>query len=389
MVGGGPDAFIGAVHRRAAAFDGLATLVAGAFSSDAGRSRAQGEALGLDPRRVYPSFEAMAEGEAALPAGERIDFVSIVVPNHLHFPVARAFVERGVHVVCDKPLTTALADAEALCRLADERGVVFAVTQNHAAYPLVKQMRALVRDGTVGEIRKVVAEYVQGWLAEPVEASGQKQASWRTDPTLAGAGAIGDIGTHAFHLLSYVTGLQLERLYADVTTFVPGRRVDDDATMLLHFAGGAKGVLAISQVAVGEGNRLSLRVYGTRGSLEWRQEEPNLLIHRPADGPPRLLAPGHPWLADAARHATRLPPGHPEGFPDAFANVYANVARTILARVNGTEPDPLDLDFPTVQDGARGVHFIETALKSADRDEWVDAAYTPPRGPRRDAATRR
>ena len=378
MVGGGPDAFIGAVHRRAAALDGLAELVAGAFSSDAAKSRAHGESLGIRPERAYESFAAMAEREAALPEGERIDVVSIVVPNHLHYPVARAFVERGFHVICDKPLTTTLEDAEALCRLVDERGVVFALTHNYAGYPLVKEARALVRAGAVGTIRKVVVEYTQGWLAAPLEREGNKQADWRTDPARAGAGAIGDIGTHAEQLARYVTGLELARLHADVTAFVPGRRVDDDANMLLHFAGGAKGVLMCSQIAVGEENRLVLRVYGTDGSLEWRQEEPNTLIVRPADGPVRHVRPGHPFLSDAARHATRLPAGHPEAFIEAFGNVYANALRTIAARVAGEAPDPLDLDFATVHDGARGVHFVAAALRSAEIGDWVDASYAPP-----------
>ncbi|HEY7235918.1 MAG TPA: Gfo/Idh/MocA family oxidoreductase, partial [Gemmatimonadaceae bacterium] len=348
MVGGGPGAFIGAVHRRAATLDGLATLVAGAFSSDRDKSRVQGRELHLDPKRVYDSYDAMAEHEASLPTDERIDFVSIVTPNHVHFPAARAFIQRGIHVICDKPMTTTVEDAQALRRLVRERDVVFALTHNYSGYPLVKQARALVRAGKLGQVRKVVAEYSQGWLSTLVEATGQKQASWRTDPARAGAGALGDIGSHAEHLARYVTGLEIEQLCAEVSTFVEGRRIDDDANLLVRYSGGAKGVLFCSQISLGEENRLSLRVYGTEASLEWHQEEPNILLVRRADGPTEVYKPGHPFLSPAAQHATRLPSGHPEAFLEAFANVYANAMRTIAARIAGEEPDPLDLDFPTV-----------------------------------------
>jgi predicted dehydrogenase len=378
MVGGGPGAFIGAVHRRAAAMDGLTELVAGAFSSDAEKSRAQGRELNLEASRVYTSYEEMAEREAALPEEQRIDFVSIVTPNHLHYRVARAFIERGFHVVCDKPMTVKLEDAEELCRLVERQGVVFALTHNYTGYPLVKHARALVRDGKLGEIRKVIAEYSQGWLSTLLEETGQKQADWRTDPARAGAGAIGDIGSHADNLARYVTGLQTERLYADVSTFVAGRRIDDDANMLVHYQGGAKGILFCSQISLGEENRLALRVYGTEGSLEWHQEEPNFLIVRSADRPMEVYKPGHPFLAPAAQHATRLPSGHPEAFLEAFANIYANAARTMAARLAGEEPDPRDLDFPTVQDGARGVRFIHAALESGERRDWVETRYSPP-----------
>jgi predicted dehydrogenase len=378
MAGGGPGAFIGEVHRSAARLDGLATLVAGAFSSEPERSREFGRTLGLDADRAYGSFEEMAEREAARPDGDRVDFVSVVTPNHLHFPACRAFVERGFHVVCDKPMTTTLEDAEALCRLVAERDVVFALTHNYTGYPLVKQARALVADGALGPIRKVIVEYSQGWLATPLERTGHKQAGWRTTPDLAGSGALGDVGSHAENLARYVTGLGVERLCADVSTFVPGRRVDDDANVLLQFEGGAKGILHCSQVAVGEANRLTLRVYGSEGSLAWEQEAPNALHFRALDGAERTFRRGAADLAPAARHATRLPPGHPEAFLEAFANVYTCALRTIEARRAGDAPDPLDLDFPTVQDGAVGVHFIQTALDSSRRGEWVDASYTPP-----------
>ena len=378
MVGGGPGAFIGAVHNRAATLDGLAVLVAGAFSSDPAKSRVQGEAYGLSPDRVYASYEEMAAAEAALPKGERIDFVSIVTPNHLHFPVAKAFVERGFHVVCDKPMTTTLEDAEELCRLVKKHDVVFALTHPYTAYPMVRQARALVQDGTLGTIRKVVVEYSQGWLSTPLEQTGQKQAGWRTDPALAGAGAIGDIGTHAEHLARYVTGLEMERLLADVSSMVPGRRIDDDANMLVHYEGGAKGILFCSQISVGEENRLSIRVYGTAASLEWHQEDPNFLYVRYPDGPTKVYKPGHAHLVAAAQRGTRTPAGHPEGMLEAFANVYSNAIRVMTARAAGETPDPADLDFASVRDGAVGVHFIQAALQSGREGGWVDASYTAP-----------
>src|SRR6185503_9788744 len=371
MVGGGPGAFIGSVHRRAATLDGFADLVAGAFSSDAAKSRAQGRELHLHPERVYDSFEAMADREAALPVGERIDFVSIVTPNHVHFPAAKAFIERGIHVICDKPMTTTVDDAEKLVKLVREHEVVFALTHNYSGYPLVKHAREMVRSGALGTVRKVVAEYSQGWLSQLIEATGQKQADWRTDPARAGAGAIGDIGSHAEHLARYVTGLEIERLYADVSTFVEGRRIDDDANMLIQFRGGAKGVLFCSQISIGEENRLSLRVYGTEASLEWLQEEPNFLIVRRANRPAEVYKPGHPYLSKAAQHATRLPSGHPEAFFEAFANVYSNAMRAISARLAGDKPEPLDLDFPTVDDGLAGVRFILAAVESGRRSDWI------------------
>ena len=379
MVGGGPGAFIGAVHRRAATLDGLAELVAGAFSSTAAKSQTQGRALHLDPARAYGGYEAMADREAALPEGERIDFVSVVTPTHLHYPVARAFLERGFHVVCDKPMTTTLEDAESLRALVGARPVVFALTHNYSGYPMVRQARALVRDGTLGTIRKVVVEYAQDWLSAPIEASGNKQASWRTDPAQAGiSSSIADIGSHAEHLARYVTGLEPERICADLTTFVPGRQLEDDANMLLHFGGGARGILYCSQVSTGEENNLRLRVYGTEASLDWRQETPNTLSLRRAGRPEEVLKRGNDYLAPAAVRGARLPSGHPEGFLGAFANVYANAMRTIGARIAGETPDPLDLDFPTVDDGVRGVHFIHAAVRSGRERGWVDARYTPP-----------
>ncbi len=378
MVGGGPGAFIGAVHRRAATVDGLAFLTAGAFSSDAGKSRIQGETYSLSPDRVYGSYEEMAEREAALPTDERIDFVSIVTPNHMHFPVAKAFIERGFHVVCDKPLTTTLEDAEELCRLVAKHYVVFAVTHPYTSYPMVRQARAMIRDGAIGTVRKIVVEYSQGWLATPLEQTGNKQADWRTDPARAGAGALGDIGTHAEHLARFVTGLEMESLFADVSSFVPGRIIDDDANLLVHYKGGAKGILFCSQISVGDENRLAIRVYGTTGAIEWHQEDPNFLYVRSSDGPVQVFKPGHGHLVVDAQRSTRMPAGHPEGMLEAFANVYASAIRVMQARKAGEIPDPLDLDFPTVRDGATGVHFILTALKSGREGDWVDASYTAP-----------
>ena len=374
MVGGGPGAFIGEVHRRALRMDGLATLVAGAFSSDPETSHAHAQTLGVE--RGYSSFEEMAETESQREDG--IDVVSIVTPNWLHARAALAFIERGISVVCDKPMTTTLADAERLVEAVRQHGVTFALTHNYTGYPMVKQARAMVEAGDLGETRKVVVEYSQGWLSRPIEQDGHKQAAWRTDPQKAGAGALGDIGSHAEHLAGYVTGLKLDRLCADVRTFVPGRAVDDDANILLRYQGGAGGVLHCSQVAAGVENDLRLRVSGTEATIEWHQQEPNALRFLPLDGPERVYRRGHDHLSPAARHATRLPPGHPEGLHEAFANVYSNVSRTLSARLSGEAPDPLDLDFPTVEDGARGVHFIQTTLESREKEAWVDASYTPP-----------
>ncbi len=378
MVGGGPGAFIGAVHRIAARLDGVSELVAGAFSSNAEKSRRQGAELHLDPARVYGSYEEMADREAALPEGERIDYVSIVTPNFLHHPIARAFIERGFHVVCDKPITTTLEDAEDLCRLAAQHDVVFALTHNYTGYPMVKQARAMVQAGRLGTVRKVVVEYPQGWLATPLEQEGNKQAAWRTDPHLAGAGALGDIGSHAENLAHYVTGLEMEALCADVSVMVPGRQLDDDANLLVHYQGGARGILFASQISAGEENNLRIRVYGTEAGLEWHQENPNYLYVRPLDGPEQIYKRGNGYLAEAAQHASRLPSGHPEAFFEAFANIYTNAGRTIAAKLAGEAPASHDLDFPTAQDGARGVHFILTAVESGRQRAWVDARYTPP-----------
>ncbi|MBU8913540.1 MAG: Gfo/Idh/MocA family oxidoreductase [Spirochaetales bacterium] len=378
MVGGGPDAFIGGVHRIAAAIDGQTELVAGAFSSDPRKSRQQGEVLFLDPSRVYGSYEEMAQKEAALPEGERIDFVSIVTPNHMHFPVARTFIEAGFNVICDKPMTRTVEEAEELVRLVKKHDVVFALTHNYTGYPMVKQARALVKDGKIGTIRKVVVEYPQGWLATPQDAAGQKQAAWRTDPARAGVSScVGDIGSHAENLARYITGLEMESILADMTTFVEGRRLEDDANLLVQYKGGARGVLWASQVAVGEENHLVIRIYGETGRLEWDQEDPNYLWFQVDGEPLQKWTRGSDYVGpDAAAHS-RIPSGHPEGYLEGFANIYRNACAAMAAKITGETADP-SRDFPTVEDGAIGVHFIHKAVESGQRRAWIDASYSPP-----------
>jgi predicted dehydrogenase len=371
MVGGGEGAFIGAVHRHAMALDHRYTFTAGALSATPDKARRSGAALGLADDRAYPTWEALLEGELARPADERIDLVVIVTPNHVHHPVAKAFAEAGIHVVSDKPLVHTSAQAEELVAIADRTGIVFAVTYNYTGYPMVKEARRYVQEGRLGRLRKVVVGYHQGWLATNLEATGAKQADWRTDPARSGAaGAIGDIGSHAENLVATVTGLELEAICADLTTFVDGRRLDDDGNLLLRFRGGAKGVLMASQVEIGHENDLVLQVYGETGALTWRQEDPNALWYAPLEGPVQLLRRGNPYLGDAAQRASRLPSGHPEAFFEAFANVYREVADAILRHEAGDEPMG---DYPTVRDGARGVRFIERTVASAASD----AKWTP------------
>jgi predicted dehydrogenase len=366
MVGGGQGAFIGAVHRKAMALDGQYEMVAGALSSTPDKARSSGRELGLREDRNHGDWQSLLADEMRRDPGERIDLVCIVAPNHIHFPVAKAFVEAGFHVVCDKPLVHTGAQARELVAAVRSRGTVFGVTYNYSGYPMVRQAREMVRNGELGEIRKVVVEYNQGWLATRLEAEGNKQAAWRNDPAQSGgAGAVGDIGSHAENLVSTVTGLRMESLCADLHAFVPGRTLDDDANMLLRFAGGARGVLVASQINTGIENGFRLRVAGTLGTVEWWQEEPNRLTFFPHDGPPRLLTRGAPWLHEAALRASRTPPGHPEGFIGAFANVYLGVAAAIRAHGSGAAADPLAADYPGVEAGARGVHFIEAVLASA------------------------
>ena len=368
MVGGGPGAFIGNVHRMAARLDGHIELVCGAFSSSAEKSRAQGAELYLDPARAYPDFATMIAEEAARPAGERMDFVSIVTPNHMHFPPAIAALEAGFHVVSDKPMTLSVAEAQQLAEAVERTGLVFGLTHNYSGYPMVKQARAMVAAGRFGEIRRVLVEYPQGWLSQKLEDTGQKQAAWRSDPKRSGAaGALGDIGTHAEHLAAYVIGQEVTELLAETTSFVEGRALDDDASVLLHFSGGAKGLLFCTQVAAGEENGLKLRVYGERGGLEWNQMEPNTLRVTEHEAPATLMRTGVGELADVTQAATRLPAGHPEGFLEAFANIYRGVEQAI--RVHAGEDlgeATTRLDFPDVHAGLRGMRFIEAAVASGD-----------------------
>ena len=374
MVGGGKDAFIGAVHRRAACFDLGVQFVAGCLSSSPAKALDSGRELGLAANRNYGTWQEMLGSELKLPLGERIDFVSIVTPNHVHAPVAKAFAEAGVNVVCDKPLCLNSAEAAGLIAAQKKSGVVFAVTYNYSGYPMVKQARHMVANGELGTIRKVIVEYNQGWLAAKLEASGQKQADWRTDPSRSGAGgAIGDIGSHAEQLVSNITGLHIESLCAALTSFVEGRRLDDDANVLLRLSGGARAVLIASQIEIGHENDLSIRVFGTKGTLGWRQEEPNELWHRQIGEPDRVLRRGNGYLCDAAKSASRLPPGHPEAFFEAFANMYAEACAHISAREAGGAKDGKQTwDYPTLIDGARGVRFIEKTVESAGSDrKWT------------------
>ena len=372
MIGGGRGAFIGAVHRIAAILDGQAVLVAGAFSSDAARSRASGEDLFLDPTRVYGSYQEMAQAEAAKPAAERLDFVVIVTPNHQHFPPAKLFLENGFNVVCDKPVTFNLAEAIKLRAIVRRTRKVFVLTHNYTGNAMVKQAREMVRTGKLGAIRKVVVEYPQGWLATRLEGSGQKQAAWRTDPKRSGAaGAMGDIGTHAENLAHYITGLEISELCADLTSFVPGRRLDDDGNILVRFKGGAKGILHASQISVGEENNLNIRIYGEKAGLEWQQEHPNELLVKFPDQPKQTWRRGNGYVGDTAKKFTRIPAGHPEGYLEAFANIYQEAFRAIRAEV-ARKKMPSDLDFPTIDDGVEGMAFIDTVVKSSARGaKWL------------------
>jgi len=369
MVGGGPGSFIGEVHRKAARMDGGVAIVAGAFSRFPSKCQETARQLMIPPGRAYGSYQEMAERERSLPDGDRIDFVSIVTPNNSHHAIATMFLEAGFHVICDKPMTFNLQEARDLRKIVRASGKVFGLTHNYTGYPMVKLARDVVHAGELGEIRKVVVQYPQGWLTMPLEATGNVQAGWRTDPAQSGAaGAIGDIGTHCENLVEYISGLKISHVCADLTAFVPGRRLDDDGNCLLRFENGAKGILHVSQISVGEENDLAIWIYGTKQSLEWHQEHPNHLSLKEADGPVRVFRRGNPYVAamsPAAARATRLPSGHPEAFIEAFANIYLNFTDTVRAARTGTSPDPLMLDFPTVDDGVRGMQFIETVVASA------------------------
>ena len=363
MVGGGQGAFIGAVHRMAARLDDQYELVAGALSSSPEKAKASAADLGLPADRSYGSFEDMAKAEAARPDG--IEAVSIVTPNHMHAPAARAFLEAGIHVICDKPITTTLKEAEELAALVKTSGKLFVLTHNYTGYPMIRQAREMVANGDLGEIRVVQAEYPQDWLTEPAERSGSKQAEWRTDPKRSGAGgAIGDIGTHAYNLAAFVTGLKTEQVLAQLTSFVEGRPLDDDVQILLRYHGGARGMLWASQVAVGNENGLKLRVYGTKGGLEWTQADPNYLWFTPFGKPKQLLTRAGSGAGAAATRVTRVPSGHPEGYLEGFATIYTEAARAIRAAREGRNADA-DVIYPTVEDGIDGMKFIEASVASS------------------------
>lgn len=374
MVGGGRGAFIGGVHRIAAALDGQIDLVAGAFSSDAEKSRLSGQDLYIDPSRVYASYEDMILKEKELPEDQRIDFVSIVTPNHMHFAPAMMALDNGFHVVCDKPLSYDMDQAYELQKKVKESGLIFALTHNYTGYPMVKQAKAMIKNGELGKIRKVVVEYPQGWLSTLLESSDQKQAAWRTDPSRSGiAGAMGDIGTHAENLAEYITGLKITELCADISTFVDGRLLDDDGNVLLRFENGAKGILHASQISAGEENDLNIRIYGEKGGLAWRQMEPNTLLAKWLDKPTQIYRTGTGNLYEAATSAARIPAGHPEGYLEAFANIYKNVAHCIRAFKNGETPDPIYTDYPSVDDGVRGMKFIYKVIESGKNNDqkWL------------------
>ncbi len=376
MVGGGPGAFIGDVHRKAARMDGGIELVAGAFDVNPRKSKQMGREQCIDPKRAYPDYETMIEKESKLPEDRRIDFVSITVPNNWHFSIAKGFLAAGFHVMCEKPMTMDVKEATALEKIVKQSRKVFGLMHNYTGYPMVKLARDMVKQGDLGKILKIVVQYPQGWLIRPIEREGQQQASWRTDPKQSGAaGCMGDIGTHACHLAEYTSGLKVQQICADLTTFVKGRRLDDDGNCLLRFNRGAKGILHASQVSIGEENNLAIWVYGEDASIEWHQEHPNYLYVNRIDAPQEVWKRGNDYVAEkspAAGRATRLPSGHPEAFLEAFANNYCNFADTIRARIARKKADPLALDFPRVTDGVRGMKFIRTVVASSGRGaKWV------------------
>ena len=376
MVGGGPGAFIGEVHRKAVGLDGNIELVAGAFDINPRKSKQMGRVLNLNPKRIYSDYKTMIEKELALPEVQRIDFVTVATPNNWHFPIARDFLKAGFHVMCEKPMTLTAKEALELKKVVKESRKVFGLMHNYTGYPMVKLAKDMVAQGDLGKIRKVVVYYKQGWLARDIEKSGQKQAAWRTDPKQSGvAGCMGDIGTHAANLAEYMTGLKIRELCADLTTFVKGRRLDDDGCVLLRFNKGAKGVLHASQISIGEENNLAIWVYGENKSLEWHQEDPNHLIVNEPDKAKSVWFRGNDYVAaksPAAARCTRLPAGHPEAFFEAFANNYLNFTETVRAKVNRKKADPLALDFPSVKEGVRGMQFIENVVASSRKGaKWV------------------
>lgn len=374
MVGGGPGAFIGAVHRMAANLDGGIELVCGAFSSDPEKSLVTGSELFLSPNRIYGSYKEMFRRESELPADERMHFVSIVTPNHLHFEPAKLALEHGFHVVLDKPATFDLAEAIALREIINKTGKYFCLTHTYTGYPMLKEARQLIQLGKIGNIRKIYVEYPQGWLSTFVEGSGNKQAGWRTDPAQSGiAGAIGDIGTHVFNMAEYVSGLKVTKVCADINIVVDGRKLDDDGSVLLRFANGASGILFATQVAPGEDNNVRIRVYGEKGGLEWMHKDPNTLLVKWLDRPTEIYRAGESYLGSFAQHNTRTPAGHPEGYIEAFANLYRNFSLCVKAAMTGTEPPVEWLDFPGIEEGVRGMLFIEKVIESGRSDKkWLD-----------------
>ena len=373
MVGGGKDAFIGAVHRIAARMDDRAELVCGTFNSSAQRSRESGEALRVPAARAYGNYREMFRKEQKLPADERMDFLVVVTPNNMHYPISMAALDGGIHVVCDKPMTTTVDEASNLARKIRNTGLLFCLTHNYTGAPMVKEARQLVGKGKLGDIRRVVVEYPQGWLARRQETAGLKQAIWRTDPKRAGATCcMGDIGSHCANLAEYITGLEISEVCADLATFVPGRQLDDDGSVLLHFSNGAHGVLWASQVAVGEENALAIRVYGDKGSLEWRQQEPNTLVVHHIDKPTQVFRTGTAFVGKCAAANTILPAGHPEGYLEAFANIYRNFYPALEKALAGKKVNEADYDYPNVNDGVRGMMFLAAVVKaSKSKEKWV------------------
>lgn len=374
MVGGGPGAFIGAIHRMAAIMDGEIELVAGAFSSDPQKSKQAGEQLNLDPQRVYPSFEEMIKKEAALPSDKKIDVVAIVTPNHVHFAPAKLALENGFHVVLDKPMTFDSKEAKELKTIIQKSGKYFCLTHTYTGYPMVKEAREYVKSGKLGAIRKIFVTYPQGWLSNLLEGADNKQADWRTDPSRSGkAGVMGDIGTHAFNLAEYITGLQVTKVCADINIVVKGRKLDDDGSVLLKFDNGASGVLMASQIMAGEENNLTIQVYGEKGGLEWKHGDPNTLLVKWLDAPAQILRAGTGYLSDVTKHNTRTPAGHPEGYIEAFANHYRNFALCVKASIDGEKPKQEWLDFPGAEDGVRGMAFIDNVIESGKSEKkWME-----------------
>ena len=372
MIGGGPGSFIGAVHRIAANLDGQSELVCGCFSSKPEKSRATGESLFLPPERVYASWEEMLEKEALLPEGERMDFVSIVTPNHVHFAPAMMALDKGFHVALDKPMTFSLEEAKQLAAKVKETGKLFLLTHTYTGYPMVKEARHRVLNGDLGKVRRIYVEYPQGWLYNDCAAT-NKQAAWRVDPNRSGkAGCMGDIGTHAFNLAEYITGLKATEICGELQTFVPDRLLDDDGAALIRYEGGARGVLMASQIAVGCENSLKIRVFGEKGGLEWRQEEPNTLILRWPDRPAEIVRTNNGYVSGISAYNSRVPAGHPEGYLEAFANLYRNFATALRAKLEGKEPAPEALDFPSAEEGVRGMRFIETIVSTNNTDaKWL------------------